>query len=85
MINPFEEIEKIANNFDSLNDHEKQLVSSTAYAAFTAGQNYQKEVDESSFEYAIGKQVKDAMDKGLDVSISMKPYSDHITINFTKA
>lgn len=85
MIDPFEEVEKIANNFDSLNDHEKQLVSSATSAAFTAGQNYQKEVDELSFEYTIGKQVKEALDKGMNVSISMKPDSDHISIDFIKA
>lgn len=85
MIDPFEEVEKIANNFDSLNDHEKQLVSSAASAAFTAGQNYQKEVDELSFEYTIGKQVKEALDKGMNVSISMKQDSDHISIDFIKA
>lgn len=82
MIDPFEEIEKIANNFDILNDHEKQLVSSAAAAGFIAGQNCQKEIDELSFEYTIGKQVKEAFDKGMNVSISMKPDSDHISIDF---
>ena len=85
MIDPFEEVEKIASSFDSLNDHEKQLVSSAASAGFTAGQNYQKEVDELSFEYTIGKQVKEALDKGMDISISMKPDSNHISIDFIKA
>ena len=85
MIDPFEEVEKIASNFDSLSDHEKQLVSSAASAGFIAGQNYQKEVDESSFEYTIGKQVREALELKLNVSVSKKPDSDHITIDFTKA
>lgn len=85
MIDPFEEVENIASNFDSLNDHEKQLVSSAASAGFIAGQNYQKEVDELSFEYTIGKQVREALELKMNVSVSKKQDNDHITIDFTKA
>ena len=85
MIDPFEEVEKIASSFDSLNDHDKQLVSSAASAGFIAWQNYQKEVDELSFEYTLGKQVREALELKLNVSVSKKTDSNCITIDFTKA